>query len=101
MKWILKIMICLIVCFANNSSQAQSSRKTTHDDRYRSVHWDVEDGLAFGKTFCMLKDVNGFLWVGTEQGLSRFDGSGFKNFYYSPGKKGSIAGNIVMGLVED
>ena len=101
MKWASKIILYLLVYFVNNSSLAQSLSKPAHEDKYRSVHWDVEDGLAFGKTFCMLKDVNGFLWIGTEQGLSRFDGSTFKNFYYSPGKKESIAGNIVMGLVED
>jgi ligand-binding sensor domain-containing protein len=50
----------------------------------------------------MLKDVNGFLWIGTAGGLSRFDGSRFKNYYHDPQKPGTIdAGKTDHGLVED
>ncbi|HMG94215.1 MAG TPA: ATP-binding protein [Chryseolinea sp.] len=71
-------------------------------DKYRAVHWDLEDGLSQAETYHILKDVNGFLWIGTKGGLSRFDGSTFKNYYYDPKKTGTInATSTSGGLVED
>src|SRR6476660_795495 len=96
-----KILLYFILCFIYCSSIAQTQKTQGSEDKYHAVHWDVNNGLAHDKIYCMLKDVYGFLWIGTEGGLSRFDGSTFKNFYYDPGKKGSIAGVVVIGLVED
>ena len=47
---------------------------------FRIVNWNAAQGLYYGKVDCILKDKNGFLWVGTERGLNRFDGSIFKNY---------------------
>lgn len=71
-------------------------------DKYRAVHWDLQDGLSQAETYHMIKDVNGFLWIGTKGNLSRFDGSTFKNFYYDPKKTGTIDASYTGGgLVED
>ncbi len=96
-----KISLLFLVCFAINFSIAQQIKKNINENKYRALHWSVEDGLAYDKTYCMLKDVNGFLWVGTTEGLSRFDGSTFKNYYYDPKKKATISGPMILGLVED
>jgi len=74
----------------------------TAQERYRAVHWGIEDGLAQGEVYRMIKDVNGFLWAGTGGGLSRFDGSRFKNYYHDPKKTGTInAAAVGGGMVED
>jgi ligand-binding sensor domain-containing protein len=52
---------------------------------YSYVDYTVKDGLAGTTTYCMVRDRDGFLWFGTETGLSRFDGSHFRNFYMSDG----------------
>ena len=41
----------------------------------RFQHFSVEEGLSIARTFAVLKDSRGFLWVGTDDGLNRFDGS--------------------------
>ena len=47
---------------------------------YSYRHYDIEQGLANSTVYCMLQDKQGFLWFGTETGVSRFDGTHFKNF---------------------
>lgn len=40
----------------------------------------IQDGLADNKVNCILKDTDGFMWFGTDFGLSLYNGSSFKNF---------------------
>ncbi|AEV99346.1 hypothetical protein A4D02_34085 [Niastella koreensis] len=47
---------------------------------YGYTHYDSKDGLAGVTVYSMAQDKDGFLWLGTENGLSRFDGTHFKNF---------------------
>lgn len=44
------------------------------------TRYDIKDGLAGSSVFCAAQDKQGFMWFGTESGLSRFDGVHFKNF---------------------
>jgi len=52
---------------------------------YNYAHYDVKDGLAGATVYSETQDHDGFMWFGTETGLSRFDGTHFKNFYTSDG----------------
>jgi sensor histidine kinase YesM len=52
---------------------------------YNYTHYDVKDGLAGSTVYSIVQDKEGFLWYGTETGLSRFDGTHFKNFYTTDG----------------
>ena len=55
-----------------------------------------EDGLAGNDVKDVIRDKNGILWIGTESGLSRFDGSHFGNIYKSDG----LPSNRVWALAE-
>lgn len=44
-------------------------------------HFTNEHGLAQNSINCMIEDSTGFLWLGTQGGLSRFDGYEFNNYY--------------------
>ncbi|MES1214603.1 MAG: histidine kinase [Bacteroidota bacterium] len=96
-----KSILHITICFTSLISLAQKSLIDNAAEKYRAINWGVNEGLAHDKTYCMLKDVNGFLWIGTVDGLSRFDGSTFKNFIYDPRKPTTIAGSEIRGLVED
>ena len=52
---------------------------------YSYIDYTEKDGLAGSTVYQMARDKDGFLWFGTETGLSRFDGSHFRNFYMSDG----------------
>jgi ligand-binding sensor domain-containing protein len=47
---------------------------------YGYTQYNSKDGLAGSTVYSMVQDKDGFLWFGTEAGLSRFDGTHFKNF---------------------
>ncbi len=64
---------------------------------YSYVHYDVKDGLAASVVYCAAEDKQGFLWFGTEAGLSRYDGTHFRNFTSSDG----LPDNEVLKLFVD
>ncbi|NML23980.1 histidine kinase [Pseudoflavitalea sp. G-6-1-2] len=47
--------------------------------------YSIKDGLAGNQVYSICQDQQGFLWFGTETGVSRFDGSKFKNFTIKDG----------------
>jgi ligand-binding sensor domain-containing protein len=52
---------------------------------YSYTHYDIADGLAGSVVYCITQDKDGFIWTGTETGVSRFDGTHFKNFAVADG----------------
>src|ERR1700735_3223416 len=75
MRWIKPLLLCLI-CFLPYLSRSQE---------YSYTHYDITEGLAGSTVYCITQDKDGFLWVGTETGVSRFDGTHFKNFTTADG----------------
>ena len=47
---------------------------------YSYTHYNITEGLAGSTAYCITQDADGFISVGTETGVSRFDGTHFKNF---------------------
>ena len=95
-----KIINLCILCFISCFCIAQQSQEKNFET-YRVVTRKTEDGLANGMAFCMLKDKNGFLWIGTKDGLSRFDGNVFKNYHPKNNDPTSISGELIEGIKED
>jgi ligand-binding sensor domain-containing protein len=52
---------------------------------YSYTHYDVPEGLAGSTVYCLTQDKDGFMWMGTETGVSRFDGTHFRNFTTADG----------------
>jgi ligand-binding sensor domain-containing protein len=46
----------------------------------RFEHLSVEDGLTQESVLAIVQDADGFMWFGTQSGLSRYDGYRFTNF---------------------
>ena len=51
--------------------------------------------------FDLLQDAEGFIWVGTKNGLNRYDGYGFKIFTNDPYNNQSLSSNTIIKLFED
>jgi ligand-binding sensor domain-containing protein len=47
------------------------------------TRYSVKDGLSDNYITCLEQDNQGYLWIGTDAGLNRFDGAGFKKYYQS------------------
>lgn len=60
-----------------------------------------ENGLPNNQIQCVYQDKKGWMWIGTSQGLSRFDGYSFVNFLPNPNDSNSIEGNLIRVITED
>lgn len=91
MKTALKYSAC---CLLLISSWANAQK-------LRFDNYSLSDGLSQSTIVSMLQDRQGFLWIGTEDGLNRFDGYAFK--VYRKTKTDSthaIGGNFVWDILE-
>lgn len=64
-------------------------------------HLNVENGLLNNNVKCILKDHEGFLWVGTPNGLNRYDGYSFKVYQPKENDPYALPSNDVWNLYED
>src|SRR6266540_1647980 len=69
----------------------------TFSQDFAYTRYDSKDGLAGSTVYCITQDKDGFLWFGTETGLSRFDGTHFKNFTREDG----LTENEIIQLFAD
>jgi hypothetical protein len=58
-----------------------------------------EDGLSNNSVRCLLQDKSGIMWIGTNGGLNRYDGTSF--IQYSILSQPALSNNIVTSLMED
>src|SRR5579859_1772854 len=63
--------------------------------------FDKESGLSTNYVTKIVQDKTGYLWVGTANGLNRFDGYSFKVFKNDPQDDNSIANNSIWTLAVD
>src|SRR6188474_1122936 len=63
--------------------------------------FNTEDGLSHESITSLVKDKDGFLWIGTANGLNRFDGITFKVFLNNPDQAQTIPGNYIAGTTLD
>ncbi|HFA51166.1 MAG TPA: hypothetical protein ENJ95_19315, partial [Bacteroidetes bacterium] len=64
-------------------------------------HFTTEDGLAGTIARNGFMDSKGYLWISTFNGLSRYDGTTFKNYYHDPADPTSLCWNSTGGFAED
>jgi signal transduction histidine kinase/ligand-binding sensor domain-containing protein/DNA-binding response OmpR family regulator len=67
----------------------------------RFRHITYKDGLLQSPVNTMLQDKDGYIWVGSLSGLSRYDGSIFKNFRQSDSTNTGISHNRINRIYED
>lgn len=62
---------------------------------------NLKEGLSQIVVTDLVTDEMGFLWVGTFDGLNRFDGSAIKVFRYKPSQAGSLPSSYIYKLFSD
>ncbi len=63
--------------------------------------FSLEQGLAQSSVFCILQCQKGFMWLGTEQGLNRFDGYNFLVYKFQHDDPNSLNNSYVRSIHED
>ncbi|HEX9334198.1 MAG TPA: two-component regulator propeller domain-containing protein [Anaerolineales bacterium] len=67
----------------------------------RFDHLSIEQGLSQSSVRAIFQDSRGFLWLGTEDGLNRYDGYTFKTYKPDPDVSYSISDRWITSIVED
>ena len=61
----------------------------------------VADGLPENSVRSIIQDKYGFLWLGTQNGLVKYDGYNFTIFQHDPEDAKSLSNNFVVDIIED
>lgn len=78
MRQLLSIIALLLLLGIPLNAQALRGDKPMH--HYVRANWSIQDGLPQISAVAIKQDHEGYIWVGTQSGLARFDGVRFTTF---------------------
>ena len=87
---LLGIFISIIPCLVNAQTK-----------NIKFKHLTTNDGLSHSWVHSIIQDKCGFIWIGTDDGLNRYDGYDFHAYKNNARDKYSISSSSVMALLED
>jgi signal transduction histidine kinase/ligand-binding sensor domain-containing protein len=92
------MMLCLLF-----SSLLFSGLTSTHGQPIYSKfdHLTVDDGLSSNRIRCLYKDSKGYLWMGTDVGLDKYDSYQVKKYRNGERQPSTISNDILTGIYED
>ena len=90
MNWFFRISIALAALSSGCFVLAQP---------YTLRSLEVEDGLSQNMVYCVIQDSNDFIWIGTQNGLNRYDGNSFRIYKKRDGR--GLLHDGVCSLKED
>lgn len=67
----------------------------------RFEHFGSEDGLSQNAGLDIFQDSRGYLWIGSQDGLNRYDGYSFKIYKHDPDDEHSLSHNSILKITED
>jgi diguanylate cyclase (GGDEF)-like protein len=90
----------IIVCgFAFNSPSLQALDPDKPFSQYVLDAWSIEQGLPQITVHSLTQDDQGYMWIGTQAGVARFDGVSFTT--YSSDNTPELPGNFIQDLLTD
>ena len=89
-KYFLLLSVCFFFITLSVKSQSYNFKK-----------YQVENGLSTNLTTAVIQDSKGFIWIGTRDGLNRFDGNNFKIFRHNTRDSNSLVSSIINCVYED
>ncbi len=90
-----KLPILIIFFLVHNIIPAQQNSKLVF------THLSMQDGLSNNNINCITQDSSGFIWIGTADGLNRYDGRHFKIYRFDPLQTNSLPNNNITGIAVD
>ncbi len=92
--YLVKSYILLLIFLWPFNTEVFSQQISTNQQRI-----GIEEGLPQSYVTGITQDRDGFIWLSTLDGLSRYDGKGFKNFSYRAGDSTGLAANAIHYLL--
>lgn len=94
-----KLLLCLLVLCVIPLSAALQGQKS--DIAIRFTRISLEHGLSITAVNCIHQDRKGLMWIGTNDGLNRYDGYEFKIYKRDPQDLTTLSDNVVYCFHED
>ncbi len=69
--------------------------------QFRFSHLGISNGLSQNSVQCIFQDSEGYIWLGTQDGLNRYDAYSFRTFRHNKKDTLSISDNFITGITED
>lgn len=64
-------------------------------------HFGTREGLSQINVNCIIQDSRGFMWIGSRNGLNRYDGYKFITYRYDSKDEHSLSNNMITDMAED
>lgn len=80
---------------------ALSRKGNAQNESLRFEHLGFEDGLSHINVNTILQDSIGYIWIGTMDGLNKYDGYTFTKYKFDPLDSSSLSQNFIYTLWED
>ncbi|MCC6252125.1 MAG: SpoIIE family protein phosphatase [Bacteroidia bacterium] len=96
---VFKLIILLLI--GHSFANAQQSNYESNYRNFSFLNFGPNQGLTSSAASCAIQDKFGIMWIGTSDGLYKFDGYNFVGYNFNPEDKNSISGNIINCLLED
>ncbi|WEK34878.1 MAG: two-component regulator propeller domain-containing protein [Candidatus Pseudobacter hemicellulosilyticus] len=100
MKRLLFILILVAHCTTAAIAQSTEGATSKFIPDLLFTRFTSKDGLPDNRIRSVFQDSRGFLWVGTMNGVSKYDGYTFRK-YYNTNDPNSISGNWAFAICED
>jgi len=81
--------------------ELQKSLPEVCDCVLRFDHLNIEQGMSQSSVHIIFQDSRGFLWMGTQDGLNRYDGYTFKIYKPDPDVPSSLSDRWITSILED
>src|SRR5690554_265032 len=78
-----------------------SYSQTVANTEYKFEHLGIVHGLSQSSVLSLHQDRYGFIWIGTRDGLNKYDGYHFEIFRHKIEEASSLGGNIIHDIKED
>ena len=88
-----KIAVSIWLLFISNNLRSQSV-----SEFYQ--RFSINNGLSSNTCNTLLEDSKGYIWIGTSEGLNRFDGHQVKQYFHNPADTTTLCGNTIKCLAE-
>ncbi len=80
---------------------ALSGQLHAQENDLKFEHFSIEDGLSHSKVNCIFQDNRGFLWLGTNEGLNKFDGYEFTVYRWKPNDPQGLSAQLIRAVLQD
>lgn len=101
-----KCLLCLLASLTLASASSSEAQTVEHERWADNIdtlfeHYTQAQGLPQPLVYTMAESGDGFLWVGTQGGLARWDGYRFRSYKRDPGNQASLPDEWITVLHTD